>query len=822
MPAERRRDRAVSAVAVSEPPTLFAQVAVPVPVLGPLTYSVPAALAPLVRPGVRARVAVGKRRLTGVVIGLSAEAPGEFAVRPLEAVLDLEPILPADLLDLAGFVAEYYLSSLGEVLRSILPADLAPWGDQRVWLTNAGALAPARSPAEAAVLAALQSGGRLRRAELQASTGLPDLGRVLDELRSGGRITVAEDRSRRGTRYVRAVELPAGELAAQLTACGRSEAGRMVVSWLAAVHRPATDEEVTAATGASRGVVERLLARGILRSFTQAERLSLDQHVLSPKQGAPLVLREDQQAALSAIEAAIEAGGASAFLLRGQTGAGKTEVYLRAAEAVLAKGRSAILLVPEIALVPALARSARARFGSELALLHSNLGGPERGQEWERIRAGEARVVVGPRSALFAPVVRLGLLVVDEEQDSAYKQESAPRYHGRDVALVRGRAAGAATVLVSATPSMEARWNVELGKLRQLELSERAGQGAPPEGILVDLRAEPASAGDTYFSGRLLVELETAFADGDQVILLRNRRGYAPILLCRACGEDMRCADCGLPRTYHRREAKLLCHYCGSRLAVPERCPTCGEAALEAIGAGTERVEERFRELFPAVPVDVLDRDTLRRKGGAAAVLERFGSGELRALIGTQMVSKGHHFPGVALTAVLAADSYLGFPDFRAVERTYAMLTQLAGRAGRGQRPGRVVIQTYHPDHYAIRAALERDDRGFAEEELRFRKNFHYPPYSRMVQLLLRDRNRGRGELAITELAAAIAAHPLAVGVRLTGPAPAPFERLRGEWRFQLLLRGSSATRLNRLLRVILPERQGLDLTVDVDPLQLL
>jgi primosomal protein N' (replication factor Y) (superfamily II helicase) len=781
-------------------------------------------MAPLVQPGVRARVLVGKRRLVGVIVALPDQAPAGVTVRPLEAVLDHEPILPPDLLDLARFVADYYLATLGEVLRSVLPADLEPWGDQRVWLTNAGAMAPPRNAAEESVIAALRAAGRLRRAELQAQTSLPNLSRVLNELHAGGRIVVAEDHSRRGTRYVRAVELPSGDLATQLVACGRSEAGRMVISWLAAIGRPATDADITSATGASRGVVERLLARGILRAFTQAERLSLDQHVLGGGERPVIELRADQQAALAEIEEALHGDAAAAFLLRGQTGAGKTEVYLCAAESALRRDRSSILLVPEIALVPALARAARERFGSQLALLHSNLGGAERGQEWERIRSGLARVVVGPRSALFAPVSRLGLLVVDEEQDAAYKQDLAPRYHGRDVALVRGRAARAVTVLVSATPSLEARHNVDLGKLRLLELSGRAGQGAPPEGILVDLRAEGGAArsGEVRFSARLLAELEATFAAGDQAILLRNRRGYAPMLLCRACGEDMRCADCGLPRTYHRRDGKLLCHYCGSRIPVPERCPTCHEATLEAIGAGTERVEERFRELFPNVPVDVLDRDTLRRKGGVAAVLERFASGELRALIGTQMVSKGHHFPGVVLTAVLAADSYLGFPDFRAVERTYSMLTQLAGRAGRGQRPGRVVIQTYHPEHYAIRAALERDDRGFAEEELRFRRLFHYPPFSRMVQLLLRDSNRVRGEAAIGELAAAVAQHPLAAGVRITGPAPAPFERLRGKWRFQLLLRANSAARLNRLVRELLPGRSGLDLTVDVDPLHLL
>jgi primosomal protein N' (replication factor Y) len=332
------------------------------------------------------------------------------------------------------------------------------------------------------------------------------------------------------------------------------------------------------------------------------------------------------------------------------------------------------------------------------------------------------------------------------------------------------------------------------------------------------------------FSARLRQEIADALAAGEQVILLRNRRGYSPILLCRACGEDLRCDPCGLPRTFHRRRRLLLCHYCGSTRPAPATCPACGEDALEPIGAGTERVEETFAELFPGTAVDVLDRDAARRPGGVAAVLERFARGEVRVLVGTQMVSKGHHFPEVALAAVLAADTYLGFPDFRAVERTYNLLVQLAGRAGRGERPGRVVVQTYHPDHYAIRAALAHDDAAFAAEEMRFRRVFHYPPFTRMVQLLVRDRDRARAEAAMADLAGRLGRHPLVAGgggVRISGPAPAPLERLRGRWRFQLLLRAASGRLLHDLLRAALPAKvppahPAADLTIDVDPQQLL
>ncbi len=804
----------------------YVEVAVPLPLDGPLTYEVPESFAALARPGARARVRVGRRRLVGVIVGRREEPPEGVALRPLEAVVDPRPILPEELLELAAFVSDYYLAPLGEVLRAMLPADLAPWGDQRIWLTDAGALATPRDADEAAVVEALLASGRTTLAALQGAVGGAALDEAVERLRAAGRV-VTGARDRRGARYRAAVELAPGALEELVDRCGRSAPGREVVRYLAALGRPATVDEVLEAVGCTAAVVRRLTRLGLLRRFTQIERLDLDRHLIasgSGTAGEAIVLRADQHAAAEAIQEALAGGGYRAFLVTGTTGAGKTEVYLRAAAAADAAGRGAVLLVPEIALVPALARTLRERFGARLAILHSALSGPERRQEWERIRRGEARVVLGPRSAVFAPVRDPALFVVDEEQDPSYKQDSTPRYQGRDLALYRARELGAAAVVVSATPSLETRRNVERGKIEALTLTERVGGAREPEGILVDLKAEGLTRrpGEVHFSERLRAELAAALAAGDQAILLRNRRGYAPILLCRACGEDMRCDDCGLPRTYHKRGNELLCHYCGSRRPAPGRCPSCEEAALEPIGAGTERVEETFAELFPGVAVDTLDRDAVRRRGSVAAVLERFGRGDTRVLVGTQMVAKGHHFPRVALTAVLQADTYLGFPDFRAVERTYTMLTQLAGRAGRGERPGKVVIQTFHPDHYAIRAALERDDRAFADEEMRFRRIFHYPPFTRMIQLRLEDRDRARGERAIGALARRLAAHPLAEGVRVLGPAPAPFERLRGRWRFQILLRGASGARLRKLVRAATPETHPGDLIVDVDPYELL
>ncbi|MEO8195606.1 MAG: primosomal protein N' [Thermoanaerobaculia bacterium] len=815
-------------------PTAFVEIALPLPVGQTLTYHLTPYQQERVQPGARVRVPVGRRRMTGYVVAARATAPEGFATRAIEALIDREPVLPQELLELARFAADYYLTPLGDVLAAMIPAEADSWGDRRVRLTDRGALAVHHEAVGRAMQALLLERGQMRISEIEEQLDDPQIEAVLvAAIEEGG--LAWDEAGARGERYTAAFELAPGAPDVLRERAGRSPVGRAVIDFLVALGRPALADELRQGVGCSAAVLRRLAGLGILLRFSQPSRLGLDRHLLALSPGSagqpPLLeLRGDQASALATLEGALAAGTFERFLLRGVTGSGKTEVYLRAAAATLAAGRSALLLVPEIALVPALAAAARQRFPAELAVLHSGLGAAERQQEWARIRTGEARLVVGPRSALFAPVTRLGLIVVDEEQDLSYKQDSSPRYQGRDLALMRAKLAGAVAVLVSATPSLETRLAVTTGRIAALGLTERAGNGALPEGILVDLRNEPVVRlpGDVQFSARLLAEIERALAEGDQTILLRNRRGYAPLLLCRACGEDFRCTDCGLPRTYHRKGGKggrgeqLICHYCDSRLAAPARCPTCRAETLEAIGAGTERIEEAVKERFPDAAVDVLDRDALSRGGGPAAILERFQRGETQILVGTQMVSKGHHFPRVALTGILSADSYLGFPDFRAVEKTYALLTQLAGRAGRGERPGRMVIQTFLPEHYAIRAALLQDDAAFAEQEMRFRRIFHYPPYTRMVQLLLRDASRERGLERLAEIARRIGRHPRAAELRVTGPATAPLERLRGEWRLQLLVRAAQGGLVRQAIREALGDKPHPGLAVDVDPYHLL
>jgi primosomal protein N' (replication factor Y) len=804
-----------------DPAESLARIAVPLPLAEPLSYSLPERLRGSVAVGARVRVSVGRRRLIGVVVGLGGPSPPGVTLRDVDELLDGEALLPPDLLELAEFVSSYYLAPIGEVLRTMAPSRLPPWGAARVRITRAGTFATGATALEREVLDTLLESGESSLAELRRSLPVDAAAATVQGLLEKGWIA-ARDTARSGSRYRSAVELPAGDLEAQLVACGRSPQGRAVVKHLAQLERPASIRELATAVGCTPAVVRRLVGLGILRSFTEMTRLDLGRHLVAARAEADdIVLTTEQEKAVAALAESIDERSFRSFLLRGVTGSGKSEIYLRSVERVLERGRSAILLVPEISLVPVLATEARRRFGDELAILHSALGEAERAQEWQRVRSGAARVVLGPRSAVFAPVSRLGLIVVDEEHDPSFKQEHVPRYNARDLALVRAKSAGAAALLVSATPSLESRHNVETGKLGGLVLSRRVAGGNLPEGVLVDLRKEGASErlpGEVAFSRRLRAEMEDSLEAGEQIILLRNRRGYAPVLLCRACGEKLPCEDCGLPRTYHRRDRRLVCHYCGSSRPEPAACESCGEAALEPIGAGTERVEERVRELYPGVAVDVLDRDAARRVGGAAAVLERFGSGATRILVGTQMVSKGHHFPDVGLAAVLSADSYLSFPDFRAVERTYSLLTQLAGRAGRGERPGRVVIQTYYPRHYAIRAALAHDDEAFLAEEMRFRRVFHYPPFTRLVQILFKGKNREQTRDRIEEYARDLGRHGIARETRISGPAPAPLERLKGEWRFQMLLRHPSGGRLRRLVEQTLPSDRRSGIVIDVDP----
>jgi len=807
-------DQVLSITRSTDPPisrTVIVSVALPLPIRKNFSYRVPQGL-PVPQPGTRVRVPFGERALTGVVLGPETEeAPG---LREIAEILDEEPVCPPELLATAERVARRFFASTGEVLKSALPARLAAAGAVRYRITERGALSRAEG-AEGEILDRLRGGEVVRAGDLRMA-GRQEALRSLEERGFLRVLAAAPDRKRRGEKAYEP-----GAVGERDRALKGSRRGKEVLAYLEAIGRPATAAEIRLQTGAGAAVLRNLVTRGALRCFEQGRRP--EQPRALPARPA-LQLTAEQEGALSGIREAIGRRRYYAALLQGVTGSGKTEIYLRAISAAIAAGRSAVWLVPEIALTPVFSRELVRQFGDTAAVLHSAQSQRERAEAWDRVRAGKARVVIGPRSAAFAPVADPGLFVVDEEQDGSYKQKESPRYDARDVAAIRARAAGAALLFGSATPSMEAYQAARDGRLELLRLTCRVDGRPLPDVTLVDLKREdarPEEKGIPLFSRVLVARLREVFSRGEQAILLQPRRGFAPFLLCRDCGYDFRCSRCSVSRTVHERGRALLCHYCGERVPRPLRCPDCGGTVLEAIGAGTERVAERFAGLFPGVSFVVLDRDSARRRG-AGAVLEEVISGRASCLIGTQMVAKGHDFPGVTAVGVLSADTLLNFPDFRAAEKTFQLVAQVAGRAGRGDVPGTVHVQTFHPQHPAIRRAATHDVDGFAGEELAFRRSFFYPPFAELASVLVSSPDRDRAQEAASRIGEAF--RRPGGGLRLSGPAPAPLERLQGKWRWQILLRASSRRTILEALEAGIPERApaGVQVAVDVDPQDLM
>jgi len=579
----------------------------------------------------------------------------------------------------------------------------------------------------------------------------------------------------------------------------------------------------------SASVVRRLEAKGVVIAVAAAVSelpLFASDWVVT----AEPVLTEEQQRALAELEHGLQARTFAAMLVHGVTGSGKTELYSRAIQLCVAQGRTALLLVPEIALTPAVAALFQARFGDEVVVLHSGLSAGERSQGWWRLRRGQARIAVGTRSAVFAPMENLGLVIVDEEQDSSYKQEETPRYHGRDTAVVRAKLEGALAVLGSATPALESSYLARTGKYGWVQLPRRVADRPLATVDVVDMRQEFEETRQvSLLARRLRAAVVETLTSGGQVLVLQNRRGYAAFVLCRRCGASVQCANCSISLTYHRTRpplSALLCHYCGLARPVPKQCPKCGSEYLYFVGEGTERVEEELRQLFPAARVGRLDRDTARGKRAHERILGQFARGGLDILTGTQMIAKGHDFQRVTLVGVVTADGILGLPDFRAAERTFQLLTQVAGRAGRGELPGKVIVQSYYPDHYAIQFGARQDYEGFYEQELRFRRLMHYPPFTALANLVVRDR-RLAVAVGYTRRLQEFFSRQAAEGLRVLGPAQAPLARLKKDYRFQFLLKAGERRILQQTLRAALAfaQRERIPpgaLLVDVDPISLM
>ncbi|MDE3178047.1 MAG: primosomal protein N', partial [Acidobacteriota bacterium] len=540
----------------------------------------------------------------------------------------------------------------------------------------------------------------------------------------------------------------------------------------------------------------------------------------------PFVLTTGQATALETLAEKAGRNEFGVFLLHGVTGSGKTEIYLRLIAQCLERGKSAMLLLPEISLTPLIQSVFIERFGGRVALLHSGLSNAERQAAWWSVWRGEACVVLGTRSAVFAPLANLGLIVVDEEHDASYKQEETPRYHGRDVAVVRARLSGAMALLGSATPSLESYRNAQEGKYQLLTIAERV-QGRPLADVeIVDMREEfRETRTQAPISRRLQQAIEAQLAARNQVMILLNHRGYSWFLLCRSCGEAVACVNCSVSLTYHRREQRCICHYCGHSAPVPERCPACGGEYLHYVGEGTEKIEDKLREMFPQARVERLDRDVARRAGSYQRILADFRQGRINILAGTQLIAKGHDFPGVTLVGIVSADMGLRLPDFRAAERTFQLLTQAAGRAGRGDAPGRVLVQTFYPGHYAIRFAADQNYAGFFSKEMVFRRMMHYPPVTALASIIAQNEKLEEAARIARQLGDALtrAADPRLI--RILGPNPAPLARIERRYRIQILLKASSRPHLNRVLRQAMDECRQIParfVVIDVDPVSIM
>ncbi len=774
----------------------------------PFDYLVPETLDAAVRVGVPVIVPFGPQTAVGYVVertGGSSHSP----LKPIGGVLG-EPLFRVWAPELADWIADEYVATLADSMRLFLP----PGGTPKVDRVYSVVGAVPGGGASRAVYDAVAAAGELR------ATDLRRLG--AHALDAAGRL-VASGALSREYRLRPADAGPVDDRWAELV-----DGGTFVPAANATMQRAVLDalsqgpvraSELAAQLGSVDGALKRLEEGGVVRvTLRRRMRIAAQAPRSAPRHE---ILTAGQAASLDAIARA--APGAS-VLLHGVTGSGKTEVYLRAIEDVLAAGGTAVVLVPEISLTPQTVGRFRARFGETVAVLHSRLSVGERYDQWDRVRTGEARVVVGPRSALFAPVTGLRLIVIDEEHESSYKQGSAPRYHARDVARRLCEATGAVLVLGSATPSLESIDACERGTSTLVRLPERATGGTLPPVTVVDMATEFADGHRSMFSRPLLAGLERVRSAGEKAVLLMNRRGFATFVLCRDCGFVPECGECSVSLTYHEAGGRLVCHHCGHVEALPTACPRCGSLFMKKFGAGTQRVESELAAAIPGLPVVRMDFDTTRAKGGHERRLAEFEALPSGILLGTQMIAKGLDYPDVTLVGVINADTTLHMPDFRAAERTYQLLEQVAGRAGRGDSPGAVIIQTYWPDHPSLRAVAQHDPDALYAEEHSTRLALGYPPYGRLANLTFSGPGPSQVKDAATR-AAALLRGSAPEGFTILGPSPSVIARVRGAYRWHVLVKAPVAADLPGLLRAAMsemPPHEGVSVAPDVDPLDLM
>ncbi len=785
----------------------FCDVAVPVPLDSTFTYRLEGA-----EPVIGSRVVVPFRhqKLSGVVVKVHDDPPPVEA-KLVVSVLDTMPVLDEHLLELGRWIASYYIAPIGEVFRTMLPLSaefrratgyrITDKGQEALYASaEVGSSLRARKDTEHqmleyAVLNHLADGEVLREQSLRSATGASrEIFRTMLAKKWITREDLSAVRDASRTVSVAVLKEVSGKINANqqaiLMALKAAPEGRLRVNELRDLQ--ADNKPVP------RSTLATLVKRGMVEIVNEPADFRISG--LKPRK-LEFLFTPAQQDALRFINTGVESRSFTSALLHGVTGSGKTAVYLSAMQQVLAAGRSAVLLVPEIGLTPAVAADLYHVFGSEVAILHSGLSDDERAEQWHQIRRGEKRMVVGTRSAVFAPVADLALIIVDEEHDHSYKQEEIPRYHARDVAVMRAKMTGATVVLGSATPSMESFYNAERKKYVLLSLPDRVQDRPLPEVEVIDMRQEFQETGHEHIlSRRLVEEVNDRIERGEQAMILLNRRGFANFVLCRTCGETIQCRNCAIALTYHKADRKLMCHYCGYLAPVPRTCPQCHSEHIQFFGMGSEKLEELLHATFPKARIGRLDRDTVRGRDDLENMLSSLHNREIDLLVGTQMIAKGHDIHGVTLVGVVGADAALGMPDFRAAERTFQLLTQVAGRAGRGDAVGKVLMQSYHPDHYVIEYAAKHDFLGFYEKESRLRSWMHYPPYAALANVLIRG-DKLNDVLAWSGMIGQWFETAPHEGVRVMGPAAAPIEKLKNDYRYHFLLKSTSRERLNTVLR---------------------
>ncbi|ATO43984.1 primosomal protein N' [Loigolactobacillus coryniformis] len=798
----------------------FAQVIVDVPTLQtnrPYDYVIPAIWQAQLRAGMRVVVPFGKgqRQIQGFVVGITDTAPdytGEL--KAITQVLDLQPVLNPELLALAKWLAQWTFAFQISCMQTMLPSVMKASYSKKVRLLGAP------TPATTTIFH--------DQTELDFADLAPETIKQLLKLQQEQLVEVVyQVHDRAKVKTIKAIKplLAAADytaIAGQVPANAKRQ--HELLTYLAAhttVQEPITLQQVTTETQLTLTHVQTGAAKGWLRLIELETYRDPYAELASAPRTQPLTLTKEQANAVHQITTAGQQQHDQVFLVEGVTGSGKTEIYLQSIQAALNSGRTALMLVPEIGLTPQMVARVRGRFGAHVAVLHSGLSNGERYDEWRRIERGEAQVVVGARSAIFAPLTNIGLIIMDEEHEGSYKQDEMPRYHARDVALWRAKYHHCPVVLGSATPSLESRARAQKGVYQLIRLKERANHQPLPEVTVVDMKNELKKTKEDNFSGLLMQELRKRVLHKEQSVLMLNRRGFSSFVMCRDCGFVLKCPNCDISLTLHMDTHSMKCHYCGHEEAIPQVCPNCQSRKIRYYGTGTQKVESELQGLLPEARILRMDVDTTRRKGAHAKILRQFGRHEADILLGTQMIAKGLDFPDVTLVGVLNADTALGLPDFRASERTFQLLTQVSGRAGRAEKKGEVIVQTYNPEHYAIRLARHHDYEGFYQREMTLRHQGGYPPYYYTILVTASHEEENEAAKKIFQLMNQVkpVLSPQAV---LLGPTPRAIARVNKRYYYQMVIKYKHEPQLQKLLTQIMQENQarnGIQISIDREPL---